>query len=120
MRVTKVDIEKSSVEAGPAERYLVVDGVKNIKSEEFFNELHFRDTSANKRKATARGHHIIVVCSLDELQEQIVLINNICAAVDEKVRAHVEAIRRKNEEIRIAEDAKIQAAQDVYNGLKFD
>ncbi|HBR1176904.1 MULTISPECIES: hypothetical protein [Klebsiella] len=119
MKITGVDFEKSSVEEGMADRYLIIDNITNARFSEFFESELRSHPSMHKRRAVVQGSYVIVTCPLDELQAQVKLLNEICSRVEVKIREHVEDIKRRHEEERQAENLKKDAAHNVFKGLKF-
>ncbi|WP_177951869.1 hypothetical protein [Klebsiella grimontii] len=58
MKITGVDFEKSSVEEGMAERYLIIDKVTNFNFGEVFEKELHSHPSMHKRKAFVQGSYI--------------------------------------------------------------
>lgn len=120
MKITGIDRAKSTNELGEAKRYLVVEGMNNINAPSYFKALHAENQSQFKRDAILSGSYIIVTCRLDELQDQINILNPICAKVTEKVQQHIEDAKRRAAEERQIQEAALKTADDAYNALKFD
>ncbi|WP_215846728.1 hypothetical protein [Candidatus Pantoea bituminis] len=119
MKITGLNKDKTSTNESMGERWFTLDETGSPLWGSFYDQAYQSLFDMMKRKSEWHPGHIVVRCSLDEMQHQINVINKLCKMADELLTQHHEKMEKDRQEALSRSEKERYKADDVFNNLKF-
>ncbi|WP_447870465.1 hypothetical protein [Serratia fonticola] len=119
MKIIGITSHRSSKVQGMGDRYLQLESHPEPGWVNFFNDTYSNYFSTSKRRARIEGDQLVINCTLDEIQSQIIVMQEQLLRATNRFNQNEIQLKLESEAQEAALKEQEDIANNVFNNLKF-